>query len=75
MPPAGFETAIPTSERPQTHAFDRTTTGTGALLKNIKFHENPPGGPSLTTPFDIFLLQLRNFEEKIEKNYKFNGYR
>jgi hypothetical protein len=27
MPPAGFEPAIPASERPQTHAFDRAATG------------------------------------------------
>jgi len=27
IPPAGFETAIPASERPQTHALDRVTTG------------------------------------------------
>ena len=26
MPPAGFETAIPASERPQTHALDRAAT-------------------------------------------------
>ena len=26
---AGFELAIPASERPQTHALDRTATGTG----------------------------------------------
>ena len=68
MPPAGFEPAIPASERPHTHTLDRATTGTGALqLSNIKFHENAPGGPILTTPFNIFLLELRNFEEKIER--------
>jgi hypothetical protein len=27
MPPAGFEPAIPASERPQTHALDRAVTG------------------------------------------------
>ena len=27
MPSAGFETAIPTIERQQTHALDRTATG------------------------------------------------
>jgi len=27
MPPAGFEPAIPASERPQTHALDRAATG------------------------------------------------
>jgi hypothetical protein len=29
MPPVGFEPAIPASERPQTHALDRTATGIG----------------------------------------------
>jgi len=27
MPPTEFETAIPTSERPQIHALDRAATG------------------------------------------------
>jgi hypothetical protein len=31
MPPLGFEPAIPVSERPQTHALDRTATGIGIL--------------------------------------------
>ena len=30
MPPEGFETAIPASERPQTHALDRAATGIGS---------------------------------------------
>jgi hypothetical protein len=29
MPPAGFEPAIPTGERPQVHALDRAATGIG----------------------------------------------
>jgi len=29
MLPAGFEAAIPTSERPQTHALDGAATGIG----------------------------------------------
>jgi hypothetical protein len=29
MPPAGFESTIPASERPQTHASDRAATGIG----------------------------------------------
>ena len=29
MLPAGFEPTIPASERPQTHALDRTATGIG----------------------------------------------
>ena len=28
-PPVGFETAIPASDQPQTHALDRSATGTG----------------------------------------------
>jgi hypothetical protein len=35
MPPAGFEPAIPPSERPETHAFDRATIGIGFNLNNI----------------------------------------
>ena len=31
MPPAGFEPAIPASERPQTHALDRVATGISPL--------------------------------------------
>jgi hypothetical protein len=32
MPPAGFETTIPASERPQTHALDRAATGIGHII-------------------------------------------
>ena len=31
MPPAGFEPAIPASERPQTHALDRAASGIGKI--------------------------------------------
>jgi alpha-D-ribose 1-methylphosphonate 5-triphosphate diphosphatase PhnM len=30
MPPVGFETTILVSERPKTHALDRTATGIGS---------------------------------------------
>jgi len=30
MPPVGFESTIPASEQPQTHALDRAATGIGA---------------------------------------------
>ena len=33
MPPAGFEPAVPASERPQTHALDRAATGIGVANK------------------------------------------
>jgi hypothetical protein len=39
MPPAGFETAIPASERPQTHALDRAAIGIDKLF-NIKEENN-----------------------------------
>ena len=32
MPPAGFETAIPASQLPHTHALDRAVTRTGAKI-------------------------------------------
>jgi hypothetical protein len=31
MPPVGFEPTIPVSERPKTHALDRTATGIGGF--------------------------------------------
>jgi hypothetical protein len=36
MPSAGFESAIPASQQPQTHGFDRAATGTGnkTILEN-----------------------------------------
>jgi hypothetical protein len=37
MSPAGFETAIPASERPQTFASDRATTGIGVANEYIFF--------------------------------------
>jgi hypothetical protein len=37
MPPAGFEPAIPASERPQTHAFDRAATG---ICSSISYRQN-----------------------------------
>jgi hypothetical protein len=43
MPPVGFETTIPVSERPKTHALDRTATGIGPCLYSTMFnsaHEN-----------------------------------
>jgi hypothetical protein len=36
MPPAGFEPAIPASERPQTHALDSAATGIGD--KDVNSH-------------------------------------
>jgi hypothetical protein len=36
MPPAGFETAIPASKRPQTHVLDRAATGIGLRIRTIR---------------------------------------
>jgi hypothetical protein len=36
MPTAGFEPAIPASERPQTHALDHAATGFGTILFYIQ---------------------------------------
>jgi len=38
MPPAGFEPAVPASERPQTHAFDGAATGIGNIIYNIDWY-------------------------------------
>jgi len=35
MSPVGFEPAIPTHERPQTHNLDGTATGIGAVVKYV----------------------------------------
>jgi hypothetical protein len=45
MPLAGFEPTIPASERPQTHASDRATTGIGGrenYIPSIKFKGRGP---------------------------------
>jgi len=40
MPTVGFEPAVPTSELPQTHACDRTTTGIGIILLHFQLITN-----------------------------------
>jgi len=37
MPPSGFESIIPASERPQTHALDRAATGIGFLQNFVTY--------------------------------------
>ena len=37
MSPAGFEPAIPVSERPQTYALDRAATGIG-FYQIVRYH-------------------------------------
>jgi len=38
MPPAGFETANPASERPQAHALDRADTGIGIKYLFVRYN-------------------------------------
>jgi hypothetical protein len=40
MPPAGFEAAIPASERSQTHALDRAATGIGTVDGDTNMDEH-----------------------------------
>ena len=37
MPPVGFEPTVSAGKRPQIHAVDRATTGTGFVLFNKEF--------------------------------------
>jgi hypothetical protein len=42
--PAGFETAIPGSDRPQTHALERAANGVGkwiVITETKMFHQSP----------------------------------
>ena len=48
MPSAGFEPTVPASERPQTHALDRATTGIGGIpaqksVSHCHFVHHDPG--------------------------------
>jgi hypothetical protein len=42
MPPAGFEPTNPASERPQTHALDRTVTGIGIFYGIASYNVEEP---------------------------------
>jgi hypothetical protein len=51
MPPGGFETMIPASARPQTHALDRAATGIGIEYTYCQIHVYTKGGPAeIQTP-------------------------
>ena len=54
MPLAGFEPAVPVSERPQTHALDRAVTGTGVwTVDKVRGGKCWPLGPKrLVTTVD-----------------------
>jgi hypothetical protein len=65
MPPAGFETAIPASERPQTHTLDRAATGIDQLsfmiLKRVMKCKGKVGYPLFIFVFVkiIFILAVK----------------
>jgi hypothetical protein len=50
MPPVEFEPTILVSERPQTHALDRTTTGIGYYYSGF-----PNLTPTETAPLIIYI--------------------
>jgi hypothetical protein len=45
MPSAGFEPAIPASQRPQKHALDRAPLGSALYEYKVKVPRNRPVGP------------------------------
>jgi len=51
MSPAGFEPAIPASERPQTQALDRAAAGIGVLCLTVHIF------------FRLFVHQLKSFHK------------
>ena len=62
MPSAGFEPAIPASERRQTYASDGAATGTGPLLDSV-FNFN-------SSAF-LFLKAVFSSRASVEHSYRF----
>ena len=63
---------IPTCNPSKRAVADRRLTPRDHRDRHIttqqyKISRNPPGEPILTTPFNTFLLELRNFEQKKSK--------
>jgi hypothetical protein len=52
MPQAGFETAIPDGQRPQTHALDRAGTGIGFYIVRLGKYKKKPGGRQVVLKFN-----------------------
>jgi len=72
IPPAGFEPTIPGSERPQTHAWDRVTTGTGFLRVSQCKTLCQLVSPLLTNrPTYLLYLNLNSRNFSINKKYKY----
>jgi hypothetical protein len=73
MPPAGFEPAIPASERPQTHAVVSAATGIGLPMLHFHFKYNSyftfPCAKLRREQFTLLTLQLVNYLKKVCKNF------
>jgi len=56
MAPAGFEPAIPASERPQTRSVDRAATGIGVLSLRSKYSPKYPNFAKFQGVFDFLSI-------------------
>ena len=61
MPPAGFEPAIPASERPQTHALDRVATGIGSRLQLLLLFTVKYTTTDCTSIYVLHVTGTRNY--------------
>jgi hypothetical protein len=63
MSPTGFETAIPASERPHTHALERAATGVGWRVDfNEKLNDAWPSVNLKITSLARVLFEVENPE-------------
>ena len=58
MPPAGFEPAIPSSERSQTYILERVATGIGTLSAITRDMSGSSTKPQFSPPPSRHLIQL-----------------
>ena len=74
MPPAGFEPAIPTSERQQTHVLDHAASGIGAHTYRPYFSKTHLfSNLRLFTPIDLFLrVSSTKFPHVFVSSYMFS---
>jgi hypothetical protein len=68
MTPAGFETAIPASERPQTYALDGAATVIGEI-KNYGVYIASSGIKFIVCLEKLDLLDDENLAEKTKQTY------
>jgi len=61
MPLVGFESAIPTSERQQTHALGRAATWIDSVLVNMRYRRTqPPCNALLLHPLYTERVKVQN---------------